>query len=114
MNPKLKKYKYFNVLATTIDNPNVIYLIDCIQLIHNINLTVVIKLISDALEKYNIERHQLLMIMSDAASCMIKAMKDLNQDWHKILHEKFLAHLVHNYAMRIRAFIEMLMTSLHQ
>ena len=55
-----------------------------------------IKLILDALEKYNIERHKLLMIISDTASYVIKAMKDLNQDWHKILHSKCLAHLVHN------------------
>ena len=98
---EIKKYKYFDVLAAMIDNPNEIYLIDCIQLIHDINSTVVIKLISDALEKYNIERHKLLRIISDAASYMIKAMKDLNQDWHKILHAKYLVHLVHNCAMRI-------------
>ena len=101
---EIKKYEYFNVLAATIDNPNEIYLIVCIQLIHNINSTVIIILSSNALEKYNIERHQLLMIISDAASYMIKAMKGLNQDWHKIQHAKCLAHLVHNCAMRIRAF----------
>ena len=44
------------------------------------------------------------MIILDAASYMIKVMKDLDQDWHKILHGKYLAHLVHNCTMRIRAF----------
>ena len=52
------------MLSAIIDNPNEIDLIDCIQFIHNVNLTVVFKLISDALEKYNIEKHQLVIKMS--------------------------------------------------
>ena len=101
---EIRKTKHFNVLAATIDNPNMIFLIDCVQLTHNINSTIVINLILKSIEQYNIHLNQIIMIISDAASYMKKAINDLNRNCHNILHVKCLAHLVHNCAMRIRGF----------
>jgi len=100
---EIRRNKYFNILAGTIDNPREILLIDCIQLDQSINSTIVSNLILTTLEKYGICRRQVTMIISDAASYMKKALVDLNQTGQKILHVKCLVHLLHNCSMNIRA-----------
>ena len=100
---EIRRNKYFNILAGTIDNPSDLYLIDCIELQRSINSTIVSNLILTTLEKYNIHRNQVVMIISDAASYMKKGIFDLSQNDENILHVKCLLHLAHNCCMIIRA-----------
>lgn len=101
---EIKKTKYFNVLAGSIDDPLKIYFLDSIYCDTSINSFKVCSMIKETLEKYNIELKNVDLVISDAARYMVKAITELKLENNTLLHIQCLAHLIHNCAMKIRGY----------
>lgn len=101
---EIKKKKYFNVLAGTIENPKRILAIKCVELEGNINSVEVVALVESALENIKMNFSNLKIVISDRASYMMKAMEMMKGNGRNFFHVQCLAHLVHNCAMRIKSY----------
>jgi hypothetical protein len=67
-----------------------------------VNSTIIGCLIYDSLEKINVSKDSLQLIISDEASYMKKAIKRMKEINKKLVHVFCLAHLVHNCALKVR------------
>jgi hypothetical protein len=94
---------YFNVMSGKISKHRHIFVLDCIYLEESLNFISVEQHLTDTLAKHSIEIENLIMIISDAASYMIKAVKEIKKSFPWIFHVHYLANLVHNCSMRIKA-----------
>ena len=101
---EISSRKYCNTICGCINNPNCTWLISSKPIGNSLNSTMVIDIIDNILEEYNIKMDNFTLLISDAASYMVKADKILKSRDYKVLHVKCMAHLIHNCAMRIRAF----------
>ena len=99
-----KRSKYFNVMGGLISNPKKIYFLNCIYISSCLNSTHVQVCVFDVMEKYNICLNNLKLIISDAASYMIKALRAIRISIPNVIHVQCLAHLIHNCAMKIRGY----------
>lgn len=70
----------------------------------NMNSSMLKNLLENCLAKYEIKFSQIILILTDAASYMIKDCSDLAIANPGFFHVTCLAHLLHNCAMNIRAF----------
>jgi hypothetical protein len=89
---EIKRKKYVNIFAGSINEPNKIFCIACTELIISINSTTMGRLIFDALETININLSNLVMIIFDAASYMIKTVKNIKESIPHISRVKYMAH----------------------
>ena len=86
------------------DHPQVAYLISAIQIADSPTATTIIHVIDDTMRKLATERHNFLLLLSDAASCtVIAAGKGLKPLYPNLFHVTCVAHLLHNCAMQVRA-----------
>lgn len=102
---EINGHKYCNILAGRLTEPNINYIIDVVQLEANQNMTSTLTLsfLKNALDKYNITHDNVILIISDAASYMIKAIREFKSIYNNCFHVLCLAHLIHNCSMIIRA-----------
>lgn len=98
--------KYFNLLAGRINAPNVNFVLDVYVLPENTSMdsNLVISILNRNITAYGLNINDLVLIVTDAARYMTKACKDLKTINPNFFHVTCLAHLVHNCAMRIKAF----------
>lgn len=103
---EINSRKYFNVLANRLNKPSEIYIIDVVTLPVNLNMNSTLTKIylERCLALYNLDFSNVMLLMSDAASYNIKAVKEIKREHPSIFHCTCLAHLVHNCAMKIKAF----------
>lgn len=103
---EIRGVRYFNLLAGKISTPHINYVIDVFALAENVQLDadLVISIINSNFKKYNIEKQNLKLVVTDAASYMIRAFKNLKIQTPDFYHVTCVAHLIHNCAMRIRAY----------
>lgn len=101
---EIKKTKYVNVLAGKISNPGIIKILGVIPLEVNLSSNVVNEIIYSTLEKFIIRPNNFTLLISDAASYMVKSASHFKCSNEKFIHVECLAHLVHNCAMRIKAY----------
>ena len=99
---ELNKMKYCNVMCGSIEKPDEIWLIKCFNSQNTVNSTAVIDMIEESLKSLNILQSNFILLISDAATYMIKA-GEMYKIWNdNFLHITCVAHLIHNCAMRIR------------
>ncbi|KAF7693641.1 hypothetical protein CDIK_2226 [Cucumispora dikerogammari] len=69
--------KFVNIIASTFSEPNNKLLIKCIKMFESPNYTLACQIIDDTIKKYNLTRNCFKLLISDAASYMIKAVQSL-------------------------------------
>ena len=92
--------KYLNILGGEIDNLQTVYLLDVVP-VDNINQNIVCQKLDDTSRKFNIDRANVLLFLSDAASYMKSAAVTMKSLYPRMLHVTCFAHLIHNCAMKI-------------
>lgn len=98
------KSKYSNILVGTLDEPGKSYLVDTIFLDKNIDASTVVRHIDDVVRKFNIERQNFVLLLSDAARYMVSAGNTLKVLFPNLFHVTCTAHLWHNCALKIKEF----------
>lgn len=96
--------KYTNILIGTLSNPTQSYLIRTFTTNDSINADIITRYIDDCIHLLNIQRESFLLLISDAATYMIKAAKNLKIFYKMLTHITCLSHLLHNSVLRLRSF----------
>ena len=94
---------YTATLIGTVDNPQAAYLVSVKELSLPITSIVVQQILDDDIKKFNIERKQVRVLISDAAPYMVKAGKNLKPFYNNMMHITCTSHLLHNCGLKIRA-----------
>ena len=93
-----------NILIGDINFPNKSYLVDCIVHDNPVNSDVMIRVIDDAILKFNIIRQNFVLLISDAATYMIKAVITLKKLFPCLYHITCISHLLHNCCLKIKNY----------
>lgn len=94
--------KYLHVLMADIEREQKIFLTNCKQLECPPNSAVVSIAIDDAVKQLNIQRENVVLLVSDAASYMAAAGVQLKHFYPNMFHVFCVAHLLHNCGEKIR------------
>ena len=92
------------MLVSSLDAPNETFLVDCHPLDSgsNVNSSIILHIVDDILRQLEIKRENFSLFLSDAARYMALAGKTLNELYSSLKHINCVAHLRHNFAMRVR------------
>ena len=102
---EIAKQKYISVLVGILDAPNQTFLVDCHPLDRgsNVNSSIILHTVDDILRQLEIKRENFSLFLTDAARYMSLAGKTLKELHPSLMHVTCVAHLLHNYAMRVSA-----------
>ena len=102
------KQEYINVLVGSLDTPNKTFLIECLPLESgsNVNSSIILRTVDDVLRQLGTKRENFALLLTDAARCMSLAGKTLKESYPTLMHVTCIAPLLHNCAMRVRAFFK--------
>ncbi|KAF7701608.1 hypothetical protein CDIK_0684 [Cucumispora dikerogammari] len=89
-------------MAGLISNPKAIFLLKTVSIKGSVNSAKVIKNIIYNLKEKKISTEDVLLIISDSASYMLKAISRLNNVYVNMNHISCIAHLAHNCALKIK------------
>ena len=93
------------MLVSSLDAPNQTFLVDC----HppdrgsNVNSSIILHTVDDILRQLEIECINFSLFLTDAAQYMSLAGKTLKELYPFLIHVNCFAHLLHKFAMRLRA-----------
>lgn len=96
--------KFLNILVGSLKIPSVSYLLECIPLISTVNSQVIVQAIDDAIRYLQTPRPNFCLLLTDAAPYNMKAASTLHQMYPRLFHITCIAHLLHNCALRIKAY----------
>ena len=105
----MAKQKYINVLVGSLDTPNETFLIECLPLDSSSNVnnsSIILHTVDDVLRKLGTKRENFALPLTDAARYMSLAGKTLKELYPTLMHVTCVAHLLHNCAMRVRAYFK--------
>ena len=102
---EIAKQKYISVLVGSLDAPNQTFLVDCHPLDSgsNVNSSIILHTVDDILRQLEIKRENFSLFLTDAAWYMSLAGKTLKELYPSLMHVTCVAHLLHNYTIRVRA-----------
>ena len=102
---EIAKQKYISVLVGSLNAPNQTFLVDCHPLDSgsNVNSGIILHTVDDILRQLKIKRENFSLFFTDAAWYMSLAGKTLKELYPSLMHVTCVAHLLHNYAMHVRA-----------
>ena len=106
--------KYVNIQIGTVSNSKVNYLIYC-EIFTHVNNEVILNAINNVLENFKLEQTKMLLLISDAASYMIKSGKVLKSNNESLFYVTCFAHLAHNCSLKVWSYyksLDFLITSL--
>ena len=105
---EVAKQKCINVLVGSLDTPNDTFLIDCLSLErgNNVNSSIILHTVDDILRQLETKRENFALLLTDAARYMSLAGKTLKELYPFLMHVTCVAHLLHNCAMRVRAYFK--------
>ncbi|KAF7697523.1 hypothetical protein CDIK_1649 [Cucumispora dikerogammari] len=89
-------------MAGLISNPKAIFLLKTFSIKGSVNNAKVIENIIYILKEKKISTEDVLLIISDSASYMIKAISHLKNVYVNMSHISCIAHLAHNCALKIK------------
>lgn len=98
--------KYVCVLVGILDEPTRTYMCDCVPLQKSPNAATVIHILNDVIPLLGCDRENVSLLLTDAASYMMSAVKTLRVLYPTMFHVTCGAHLLHNCAMRVRAHFD--------
>ena len=93
------------MLADSLDAPNQTFLVDChpFDSSSNVNSSIILHTVDDILRQLKIKRENFSLFLTDAARYMSLAGKTLKKLYLFLMHVTCVSHLLHNYAMHVRA-----------
>ena len=97
--------KYPNILIGDTAVPETTYVLDC-SIVETVNQQVETMKIDDALKKLDIQRHNFLLLLSDAARYMTACTAALKLLYPPLFHVTCMAHLLHNCAEKVRSHFQ--------
>ena len=102
---EVAKQKYINVLVSSFNAPNQTFLVNCHPLYSssNVNSSIILHAVDDILQQLEIKRDNFSFFLPDAARYMSLAGKTLKELSPSLMHVTYVALLLHNCAMRVRA-----------
>ena len=102
---EIAKQKYICMLVGSLNAPNQTFLVDCHPLDSgsNVNSSIILHTVGDILRQLEIKRENLSLFFIDAARYMSLAGKTLKKLYPSLIHDIYVAHLLHNCAMRVSA-----------
>ena len=105
---EIAKQKYISVLVGSLDAPNQTFLVDCHPLDSgsNVNSSIILHTVDDILRQLEIKRENFSLFFTDAARYMSLAGKTLKELYPFLMHVTCVAHLLHNCAIRVRAYFK--------
>ena len=107
---EVAKQKYISVLVDSLDAPNQTFLVNCHPLDsgRNVNSSIILHTVDDILRQLEIKRENFSLFLTDAARYMSSAGKTLKElrVYPSLMHVTCVAHLLHNCAMRVRAYFK--------
>ena len=108
---EVAKRKYINVLMGSLDTPNDTFLINCLPLESgsNVNSSIILHTVDaqcDILRQLETQRENFALLLTDAARDMSLACKTLKELYPFLMHVTCVAHLLHNCAIRVRAYFK--------
>ena len=105
---EVAKQKYINVLVGSLDTPNETFLIEYLPLesSSNVNSSIILHTVDDVLRQLGTKRENFALLLTDAAGYMSLAGKKLKELYPTLMHVTCIAHLLHNCAMRVRAYLK--------
>ena len=105
---EIAKQKYISELVGSLDFPNQTSLVDCHRLDSgsNVNSSIILHTVNDILCQLEIKRENFSLFLTDAARYMSLAGKTLKELYPSLMHVTCVAHLLHNWAMRVRAHLK--------
>ena len=96
--------KFFaNILIGTLDEPTKTYLIDALPVQNSLNSNAVCQIVDSVMKRFNIERNNFCLFLTDAAPYMVRSGKDLKIFYPNMFNVTCTAHLLHNCCLRIRS-----------
>ena len=89
----------------SLDAPNQTFLVDCHPLDSgsNVNSYIILYTVDEILRQLEIKRKNFSLFLIDAARQMSLAGKTLKELYPSLVHVNCVAHLLHKFAMRLRA-----------
>ena len=98
---------YLNILIGDIAKPNLTYLIEC--KVFNCPMTneIITREIDELILSLGIPRMDFVLIISDAASYLVKSYKTLKILFPQLFHYTCMSHLVHNCCLRIKDYFKL-------
>ncbi|KAF7696572.1 hypothetical protein CDIK_1749 [Cucumispora dikerogammari] len=99
---EINETKYFNIMTGLILNPKAIFLLKTVSIKGSVNSSKVIENIIYNLKEKKISTEDVLLIISDIASYMIKATSHLKNVYVNMNHISCIAHLAHNCVLKIK------------
>jgi len=96
--------KYINSIIGDIDRPSITYLAQCKVLEDNPNSQIVSQTVDDVLRMLDVDRKNFALLLTDSANYMKAAGRTLKELYPGLKQVTCLAHLLHNCAMRVRAY----------
>ena len=100
----IRGQKFVNTLIGLIDEPENTYLVDCQPIHESPTAQMMVAQVDDVLKENGVHRNDFLLLISDAARYMVKAGETLKMIYPNCFHITCFAHLLHNCAMRVKAF----------
>ena len=102
---EIAKQKYIGVLVGSLDAPNQTFFVDCHPLDsgNNVNSSIILHTVDDILRQLEIKRQNFLLFLTDAARYMSLAGKTLKELYPSLMQVTWVAHLLHNCTVRVRA-----------
>ena len=97
--------KYLVILIGDTAVPETTYVLDC-SIVKTVNQQVVIVKIDNALKKLDIQRHNFVLLLSDAARYMTACTAALKLLYPRLFHVTCMAHLLHNCAEKVRSHLQ--------
>ena len=100
--------KYINILVGSLNNPNEAFLLKSLSLQSstNVNSSIILHTVDDVLQQLGTKRKNVALLLTDAARYMTLAGKTLKESHPTLMHVTCIAHLLHNYAVRVHAFFK--------
>ena len=89
----------------SLDAPNQTFLVDCDPLDSgsNVNSSIILHTVDNILRHLEIICENFVLFLTDAVRYMSLAGKSLKELYPSLMHVTCVAHLLHNWAMRVRA-----------
>ena len=72
----------------------------------NVNSSIILHTVDDVLRQLGTRRENFALLLTDAARYMSLAGKTLKELYTTLMHVTCIAHLLHNCAMRVRAYFK--------
>ena len=105
---EVDKQNYINILVGSLDTSNKAFLIHCLALesSSNVNSSITLNTVDDVLRQLGTKRENFALLLTDAARYMSLASKTLKELYPTSMHVTCIAHLLHKFAIRVRAFFK--------